>query len=289
MKQRFDFFKLLQTTTKEWLKGKATTQAAALSYYMIFSLAPLIIMAIEVSQTIFEKGTARRELVAQVEHLSGSQVAQLIDTFFKNPPPSKGWFPGILGGVIAIFGASGAFSQLQSAFNGIWEMETKPNHFFSTIVLKRFLTFAMVLVIIFLLTASLFVSAVLSSFHHSLKGASQGMEFFWSIGNEMISILFLGALFASMFKILPDVRIPWKNVWIGAAISAFLFEIGKFLIGFYLGNSVVVSAYGAAGSVVLLLFWFFYSAQILLFGAQFTRVFAQYSGDPIIPKSYLKS
>lgn len=282
-----DGIKLLKSTVAEWNEDNVPLLAAALAYYTIFSLAPLLLIAIAIAGVLFGEEAARGEIVRQMAGLVGQEGAEAIQAMIQNAqqPNSGGAIASIIGVVLLLMGASGVFGQLQTALNTIWEVKPKPGRGIRSFIQSRFLSFAMVLVIGFLLLVSLLLSAVLTGVAAFFSNLTPGLALGQGL-NFFISFLVITLLFASIYKFLPDVIVPWKNLWVGAAVTAILFNIGKFLIGLYLGNSSVGSTYGAAGSLVVILIWVFYSAQILLFGAEFTQVYSKYRGTPIRPSKH---
>lgn len=275
---------LLKETFAEWNNDKASRLAAALAYYTIFSLAPLLIIAIAIAGAVFGEEAARGEIVGQIQGLVGFEGAQFIQTAIENASkPQTGKIASIISVVVLLFGASGLFAQLQDALNTIWEVQPKPNRGLWGIIRDRFLSFTMVLGVGFLLLVSLLVSATLAAvvtfFGHLLPGVS----FLLQLTNFILSFAVTTVLFGLIYKVLPDVKITWSDVWIGAIITSVLFSIGKYLLGLYLGNSSFGSTYGAAGSVVIILAWVNYAAQILFFGAEFTQVYARKFGSKIVP------
>jgi membrane protein len=279
---------LLKDTVQEWQTDKVSLWAAALSYYTMFSLAPLLLIAIAVAGSIFGEEAARGELVAQIQGLIGKEGAEAIQSMIQNTQRSQsgGVIATIVGIATLLFGASGVFGQLQDALNTIWNVKPKPGLGWKSFVKSRFLSFAMVLVIGFLLLVSLVLSAVLAGISTFFTNHIQGFAAIGQLLNFSISFGVITLLFASIYKFLPDVRLPWKDLWIGAGVTALLFTIGKYLIGLYLGSSGVTSTYGAAGSIVIILLWVFYSAQILLFGAEFTQVYAKRRGSGLRPSKH---
>lgn len=280
-------FPLLKETVQEWIKDRAANKSAALAFYTIFSLAPLIIIAIAVAGAIFGEENARQELTRQVSQLIGNDGARIINRVLTHTQQARGGLAATIGFLVMLFGASAVFAQLQNSLNSIWDIERPPQHTFIKFIRIRFLSFIMVLVIGFLLLTSLIISAIISAMHYYFKDWWQGMDLVWQIINIGVSFALMTLLFAMVFKILPDVVIRWSDVWLGAALSAFLFTVGKFLIGLYLGHSTAISAYGAAGSLVIFLIWIYFSAQVLFLGAEFTKVFYHHTGRKIIPKSFL--
>jgi membrane protein len=271
---------LLKETFSEWSEDKASRLAAALAYYTIFSLAPLLIIVIAVAGLVFGQEAARAELFAQIQGLVGQEGAQLIETMVESASqPTSGIIATTIAIATILFGAIGLFGQLQDALNTIWEVEPKPERGIFGMIKDRFLSFTMVLGIGFLLLVSLIISAVVSALNPYLTDLLPGSIYLIQILNFVISFGVITLLFAMIYKVLPDVEIAWSDVWIGAAVTSLLFSVGKFLIGLYLGNSSAGSAYGAAGSLVILLLWVYYSTQILLFGAEFTQVYAKRYGS----------
>lgn len=275
---------LLKDTFAEWQEDKAARLAAALAYYTAFSLAPLLIIVIAIAALVFGQDAAQGEIVGQIQGLVGKEGAEAIQTMIENSrKPAEGSIATLISLVILFFGASGVFNELQDALNTIWEVAPKPGQGVAAIVKNRFPSFAMVLGIGFLLLVSLVMSAVLAGLSNYLGHLVPSLQIVWPAVNFLFSFAVITVLFAMIYKTLPDVKIAWGDVWIGAAITSLLFAIGKALIGLYLGNSSVGSTYGAAGSFVVLLLWVNYSAQILFFGAEFTQVYANKYGSRIEP------
>ncbi|MEZ4714454.1 MAG: YihY/virulence factor BrkB family protein [Caldilineaceae bacterium] len=282
-----EIYALLKKTVEEWREDRASQLAAALAYYTIFSLAPLLIIAIAVAAFFLaDRSAVHDQLLAQVRGLIGQGGAELIGAMLENSSQDhSGLIASLIGLATLLLGATGAFSQLQSALNQVWDVEAKSEGV-SGIVKVRALSFAMVLVIGFLLLVSLVVSTALSAIDAYLLSGLPGGELLVRMFSLALSFGLITLLFALIYKVLPDAEIQWRDVWIGAAFTALLFTIGKYLIGLYLGNSSVSSTYGAAGSLVVLLLWIYYSAQILLFGAEFTQVYARRHGARIRPSQH---
>lgn len=282
-------WRLLKETFDEWNKDKASRLAAALAYYTIFSLAPLLIIVIAIAGAVFGDDAARGQLTGQIQGLVGAEGAEFIESAIQNagqPGSDTGLVASVISIVVLLFGASGVFAELQDALNTVWEVAPKPEQGFWEIARKRFLSFGMILGIAFLLLVSLVVSAVLSGLNTFVSGLLPGIDFLWQFANFVISFGVITLLFAMMFRFLPDVKISWGDVWIGAAITALLFTLGKSIIGLYLGNSSFGSTYGAAGSLIIILAWVYYSAQILFFGAEFTQVYSRRYGSHIVPNKH---
>lgn len=280
-------FRLLKETFQEWQADKASRLAAALAYYTVFSLAPLLIMAIAIAGAIFGEEAAKGEIVGQIQGLVGTEGATVIETAIKNAnQPEISGIASLISVGVLLFGASGVFAQLQDALNTIWNVKAKPNKGVINFVRKRILSFSAVLGIGFLLLVSLVISAGLSALNKYMGNLIPGADFLWQILNLAVSFGIVTLLFALMYKFLPDAKIKWGDVWIGAMITALLFTIGKFALGLYLGRGSFGSTYGAAGSLVIILAWVYYSAQILFFGAEFTQVYAREYGSKIIPDKH---
>lgn len=279
--------KLLTETFHEWQKDEASRLAASLAYYTSLSLAPLLILAISIAGAVFGEEAARGEIVGQIKGLVGTQGAEAIQTAIENAnQPDISNVASLISIVVLLFGASGVFLELQTALNKIWEIKEKPKQGLSNFVRKRLLSFSAVLGIGFLLLVSLVISAVLSGLNSYLSNLLPGIDFLWQLLNFVLSFGIITLLFALMYKYLPDVEIGWRDVTMGAVITSLLFTIGKFALGLYLGQGGVGSVYGAAGSLVIILVWVYYSAQILFFGAEFTQVYARRFGSKIIPNEH---
>jgi membrane protein len=280
-------FQLIRETFQEWQEDKASQLAAALAYYTVFSITPLLIIAIAIAGSIFGQEAARGEIVGQIQGLVGRKGAEVIQVALDNASqPDLSSIASLISVVILLIGASGVFAQLQEALNSIWNVKPKPGTGIWDLIRKRLLSFGMVLAIGFLLLVSLIVSAALSGLSNFRSTVLPGFDFFWQILNFVISFGFISLLFALMYKYLPDVKITWRDVSVGAMITALLFTIGKFVLGLYLGGGSFGSSYGAAGSLVIFLAWVYYSAQILLFGAEFTQVYARRYGSQIRPNRH---
>ena len=280
---------LLKVTFYQWRRDQASLMAAALAYYTVFSLAPLLIIVIAIAGSVFGEQAAKGELVTQIQGVIGKDGAQLIQTAIENASqldPNQGPIPTLINIGFLLSGASVVFGQLQNSLNKIWEVQPKPGNGIKHFLRKRLLSFSMVLVIAFLLLVSLVISTMLVILGNYLRDLVPGFTYLWQFLNFLVSFGIVTLLFAMIFKILPDAKIAWRDVWMGAAITAVLFDIGKSLLGFYLGHTSFASAYGAAGSLVIILTWVFYSAQILFLGAEFTQVYVRSGGKEIAPADY---
>lgn len=282
-------WRLLKQAFQEWNQDKASQLAAALAYYTLFSLAPLLILAIAIASLFFDNDAVRAQLMGQVESLMGGASADFVRTVLDNanrPGESSGWVASAISVVLLLVGATGVLSQLQLSLNTIWNLEARPGIGLIDQVRKRLLSLGMVIVIGFLLLVSLIVSSAISGFSGYLNLLMPGLDTLVQFLNFVLAFGLTTLLFAVMFKYLPDAIIAWRDVWFGAAATAILFSIGKYLIGLYLGNSSFGSSYGAAGSVIVLLVWVFYSAQILFYGAELTQVYSRRFGSQIKPNKY---
>ena len=265
-----------------WLGDNAPSLGAALAYYTIFSLAPVLIVVIAVAGLAFGREAAEGEILRQVQVLVGPAGAAIIQTIIQRAnQPALGVIASTVGLIAVVVGASGAFLQLQEALNHVWKVKSKRESFWVSTLRKRSLSFGLVLGTGFLLLVSLALSAALAAVGTFMGHLLPIPAFLLESVNFLLSFAVITLLFAMIFKVLPDTEVAWGDVWIGAAVTAFLFTVGKMLIGLYLGESSVGSAYGAAGSLVVVLVWVYYSAQILLLGAEFTHVYATKHGSRV--------
>ena len=277
-------FDLVKTTYGDWSEDKASRLAAALAYYTAFAIAPLLLIAIAIAGLVFGEEAAGGQVFAQLEGLLGADAAQAVETAIANSQQAGvGTISAIIGLATLLWSASNVFAQLQDALNTIWEVTPKPGAGIMATVKKRFLSMTMVLGTGFLLLVSLVLSSALSLVGNAFSNLLPGAEVLGQVVNFAISFAVITLLFAAIYKVLPDVKIAWGDVWIGAAATALLFVIGKLLIGLYLGNASVGSTYGAAGSLLVLLLWIYYAAQLLFFGAEFTQAYAREYGSRIVP------
>ena len=281
---------LLKLTYQGWKEDKASRLSAALAYYTIFSLAPMLLIIIAVTGFFFgQRDIVQTQVMNQIEGLVGAEGKAFVsDLLTSASNPAKGIVATIVGIITLLFGALGVFNELHNALNTIWEVREEETKGFiesiKKVLFSRLLSFSMILGIGFMLLVSLVISAALSAVQETIGNAIPVSEILLQLVNLVISIGVITVLFALIFKFLPDAEIAWRDVWLGAFVTSVLFSVGKFLIGIYLGNSTVTSSFGAAGSLVLLLLWIYYSAQILLFGAEFTEVYANQLGSKIVPK-----
>ncbi len=282
-------FSLLKQTFQEWLQDKAPQLGAALAYYTVFSLAPLVLVLLAIVGVLFrdDPGGAWDKITQQMSYFLDPSAMQLVQNIAqKASQPGKSTIATVIGIALALFGASGVFGQLQDALNTIWGVKAKPARGIWGFLRARFLSFAMVAGICFLLLVSLAIEALLKGFSQYVQSLLPGGIVIAVTVYLVFDFAIVVLLFAMIFKFLPDVKIQWRDVWIGAFMTAILFGIGKWLLGFYLGSGAAGSAYGAASSLITLLLWVYYSSQILLFGAEFTQVYAARAGRELKPSEY---
>lgn len=275
-------------TFQEWSQDKASRLAAALAYYTIISLPALVILIIALAGMFLGEEAARGQIVQQLQSLLGREGAKSIEEMIAvaSKTESKSLQAWLLSSATLIFGATAVVIQLQDALNTIWEVTTKHENFIKSFILNRILSIGMILSVGFLLLVSLAISAALALLSDSIGMFSPDFSILWRIIDFLISTTLISGLFALMFKYLPDAKIAWGDVISGAILTSLLFNIGKLLIGIYLGNSQIGTTYGATGSLVILLVWVYYSAQIFFIGAEFTQVYARYHGSRIEPKEF---
>lgn len=275
-----ELFGLLRETFSEWRADNASRLGASLAFYSLFSMAPLLIIVISIAGLVFGQEAAQGRVVGELQGLVGPEAAQSIESIIENARRPATSVTTALAGIIALLaGAAGVFGQLQDALNIIWEAPPSPERTIPKLIQDRFLSFTMLLGTGFLLLVSLVASAALAALNDSLARLIAIPTPVLQVVNIIVSFGVVTLMFAMIFKVLPDVKIAWADVWIGAAATALLFTIGKFLIGLYLGKSSTASTYGAAGSLVTVLLWVYYSAQILFLGAEFTQVYAKRYGS----------
>jgi membrane protein len=277
---------LFQETYEEWSEDKAPRLGAALAYYSIFSIAPLLILVIAAAGMLFGKEAAGGAVQDEIQNFLGLAAATAIEEMIQSA--AQDGHSSLLATALAVgtlmLGAAGAFVALQDALNTIWKVPPPAKRRWWVLLKERLLSFGMVLIVGFLLLISLVINTVLTAAMKFIDPSSiPGGLLIWQGLNTVVSIIFITLLFALIFKILPDAPVAWSDVWAGAIVTSLLFTLGKYLIGLYLGQGSVSSAYGAAGSLVIILLWVYYSSQILLFGAEFTRVYAYRFGSHAPP------
>jgi membrane protein len=269
---------LLKQAFSEYAEDKVPRLSAALAYYTVFSLAPMIVLSVVLLGFVVDD--PRNFVETQLGSLMGSVGKDAATQMITNAKQSSGVMATIISTIILIFGASGVFGELQDSMNTIWEVQLKPNQGWMDWIKRRFFSMALVFGIIFLLIVSLVVSTALAGIAHRLAGEGKVVGF---IVDVIASLIIYTLLFAATFRFLPDVKVAWRDVWLGAGITSVLFLIGKYLLSLYLAKASPASAFGAAGSLAALLIWVYYSAQILFFGAEITQVYANEYGSKIVP------
>ena len=271
---------LLKQTFTEFQRDKALRLGAALAYYTLFSIAPLLLIAIAIAGIVFGRSQAQAQIVEQLRRLMGDAGAKAITEMLASAgKPKTGALAIVIGTVTLLVGAAGVFGELKDALDTIWKVEAKPSGGIMGMIKQRFLSFSMVLGVGFLLLVTLVFDAVIASIGKYAGNRLPGGEALWQSLQLAVSFGVVTLLFALIFRFLPDIHIEWRDVRAGAFFTAFLFVVGKFALGLYLGKSAVGSSYGAAGSIVVLLVWIYWSTNILFFGAEFTRVYAQAKGS----------
>jgi membrane protein len=264
---------LLTRTFSAWNTHEAPRWGAALAFYTILSLAPLVVLSITIAAFFFGRSTAQHQLLGQIGNMIGREGSDAVKEMIEQAKsPARGAFASLFGVITLLFGASGVFGELRSALNKIWDVDTQGEDGLLGIVKERFFSFGMVLAVGFLLLVSLVISTALAGLGKFFGGSLPLPEVALAAINFVISLIGITVLFALVFKFVPEMEIGWKSVWMGAVFTAFLFSIGKLLIGLYLGKAAVASSYGAAGSLMAVVIWVYYSAMIFLFGAEFTHV-----------------
>ena len=278
---------LLKEAASDWIDDGAMRLSSSLAYYAIFSLAPLLVILISIAGLVFGEEAARGQLSQQIAVLAGRGAGDAIQAAVQSSASQKSG--GVLATIVStgllLFGASTVFAELKDSLNIIWGVIVKPGRPFLTLMHDRFFSFSIVLAIGFLLLVSLVISVLLA-----LLGKYMSLRFelpsaVWQAWDFIISFIVVSSLFALIFKLLPNVRLRWRDVWLGAVATSLLFTIGKLIIGYYLATSSIASSFGAAGSVVIVLAWIYYSACILFFGAEITKIFVRKFGSGIVPNS----
>ncbi|HTF19672.1 MAG TPA: YihY/virulence factor BrkB family protein [Chryseolinea sp.] len=276
---------MLKKTVSNFVEDDSMSYASSIAFYTIFSLPAVLIIALAIGAAFYERAVVEQELLSQVGRLIGQESAKEISSILAHATfDATSAFAKVVGIVTLIFSATTVFISLQTTLNKIWGIKPKPKRGLVKFLLNRLLSLAMVATIGFLLLVSLVIDAVLVLFQGLLSRLLAGITLYiLNIVNIGVSLALVTVIFGLLFKVLPDAKIKWRDVWVGAAITTVLFGLGKYLIGFYLGNSTFNSAYGAAGSLVIILVWVYYSTVIFLFGAEFTSVYAEQSGSKIEP------
>ena len=281
-------WELLKINFAEWMNDNTFELSAALAFYTIFSIAPVLLIAVGVASFFFAPDTATDRIVGEMEEMIGAQGADAVRQVIES---SRGFGKGLwavsVGIVTLIMGATAVFGELQSALNQIWDVKAKPDRgVIMSFIVDRFRSFSIAIGVGFLLLVSLVISALITGLEDYMNNWLPGIPWVWQTANGISSFFVVAVLFAMIYKFLPDVVISWKDVWIGAAVTALLFTAGKYAIGIYLGRTATTSAFGAAGSLVVLLFWVYYSALVSFLGAEFTQVYARRYGPGIQPQKH---
>jgi membrane protein len=271
-----ELLSIFTTTFASWNKHEAPRLGAALAFYTILSLSPLVIIVVAVGGLIFSRSTAETHILSQVQAMIGPDGGKAVESMLANAQkPAAGIIGTTVGLLSLLFGASGVFTELRSALNLIWEVKPEETSGIGALLRERFFSFGMVLSIGFLLLVSLVLSTVLAAIGKFFGGLLPVPATVLEVVNFLLSYIGVAALFGLIFRFVPEAKVRWDNVWLGACVTAILFTIGKTLIGLYLGKSSVGSTYGAAGSVIVVIVWVYYSAQIFFFGAEFTHAYAE--------------
>jgi membrane protein len=285
------FFKsawpILKQTFSEWNTDNAPRLGAALSYYTVFALAPVLILVIAVAGAFLGRDAAQGKIVAQLSGLMGAESAKFVqEAIAKSSRSSNGLMASIIGLITLMVGASGVMIELQDALNTVWKVLPKPGSGMSGVkrlLRVRLLSLALVVSLGFMLLVSLVMSAALEGLVHWMRGFVGQWVTLGYVINYGVSIGVIALFFALLFKVLPDAKVHWKDVWIGSLLTSVLFHAGKYAIALYIGRASVASSFGAAGSLAVLLVWIYYSAQIVLLGAEFTRAYANRVGGKVVP------
>jgi membrane protein len=279
--------RLIGSAARAWWDDDCSRLGASLAYYPLFAIAPVLLVATAIAGMVFGAEAVRGEIVRQLHHLVGAEGALAVESLLEGASQRRaGIVATVVGGIAFVVAATGAFLELQVALNTIWRVKPNPGMNLRGFLMDRLRSFGLVVAIGFLLLVSLAVTAALSALNAWLFGVSPSTPAVWIAGSTLVSLVVTTGLFALLFRFLPDVRLRWRDVTTGAAVTAVLFTAGQQVIGLYLGQSTVASSYGAAGSMMILLLWVYYSCQILLFGAEFTRVYVQRHGAKAKPESF---
>ena len=281
-RSRFGYISLVKQAFEDWMEDHATRLAAALAFYTMLSLAPLLVLAVKAVGRIFSEEAARAQVRNYLTDLMGSQASETVDKMIGPlTRPGSGLIATTISVVVLIVSASGVFGELQDSLNTIWEVKPKPNRGVFGIIRDRFLSFVLVIGVCFLLMVSLVITTALAGLTSHLVGNHSAGA--WHLINFVAAPVIITLLFAMIYKYLPDVKVRWSDVWPGAITTGLLFSVGKWILGWYLGRASTTSVYAAAGSLISVLLWVYYSAQILFFGAEMTQAQARQSRDEIAP------
>jgi membrane protein len=279
---------ILKESVSDFIDNKSLRMSAALAYYTVFSLAPMLIVIISLCDIFYGRAAIEGSIFQHIQKIVGTDAAMQIEQVIKNATVSRdiSW-ASIIGICALIFAATGVFAEIQDSINFIWRLKAKPKKGWLKLIVNRLLSFSMVVSLGFILLVSLVINSVMDLVGQQLTKLLPGVAAYLAYGlNLLITFTTISLLFAIIFKVLPDARIQWRDVVVGSITTAVLFMLGKFGIGYYLGKTHISSTYGAAGSVVIILLWVYYSATILYFGACFTRAYAKRTGRNIFPNDY---
>lgn len=289
MKRKFkEYWSILKDTFDYFLGDNVMRLSASLSYYTLFSLAPMLLIIISLGGIFFGREAVQGQVYEQINGLVGSDAAMQIQEILKNAKRSgQSTWAATVGVITLVIGATGTFAEIQDAINFIWGLKAKPKNGITKYLLTRFLSFSVIISLGFLLLVSLVISAILNTFSQKVQllFSDASIYIFWTI-NLLVVWAVIALLFTVIFKVLPDGKIKWKDAFVGAGFTSLLFMGGKYGIGLYLGNSSVGTTFGAAGSIVIILLWVYYSALILYFGAEFTKAYTNFYGRSIQPNRY---
>lgn len=281
-------YSVLKSSIDEFLEHKATQKSAALAYYTIFSMGPLLVLVISLAATFFGREAVEGEIYAQLNEFVGTETAmQLQDVIRSAAVEGSSRIGAIIGGITLLFGATGVFAEIQGSINDIWEVKAKPKRGWVKLIQNRVLSFSVIMSLVFVLLVSLSITTVIDSFNNQLTAMFSDLALIVVyVINQSVTLLIVTAIFAVIFKVLPDAEIRWRDVIGGSITTALLFMIGKFIISFYIGRTDLGTTYGAAASIVVVLLWTYYSTMILYFGAAFTKAYATTYGMKITPNEY---
>lgn len=291
MKKNFSFktlWKIISNTFKGVSQDKIPKLSGSLAYSTVFSMGPLLVVIISLCGLFFGREAIEGKVYEQLAGFIGDDTAKQLQQIIKNVSlQGKSTFAAVIGGAVLLVGATSIFAEIQDSINMIWGLKPKPKKGWLKMLQNRFLSFSVIISLGFLLLVSLTISAVVDAFSNRLSIAYPGITVvFFYIINLLITFVLTAIIFGVIFKVLPDAKIKWKDVRAGAVTTAILFMLGKFAISFYIGKSNVGTTFGAAGSLVVLLLWIYYSSIILYFGAEFTKAYALEYGEPIHPNEY---
>jgi membrane protein len=276
---------LVKETFVKWYADNPGQRGAALAFYAIFAIAPLLIIAVAIAGSVFGIQATENQIVGAIQDIVGPEIAIALQATVKSASRSQSaGFSAIIGVVTLILGAVGVLGELQSTLNAIWHVKPEPGQQLLRWMREQLMTLLMVLGIGFFLLSSLAISTGAAALSQSVTARVPSIAAFLQWTDLFLSFVLITLLFAVTYKVVPAVRIAWRDVWVGALVTSVLFTLGKFLIGWYLAHSSIASAYGAAGSIIVILLWVYYCAQVCLFGAEFTWVHAHHYGSGILPK-----